>query len=114
MNQADTSADQLDLPAAVQAELLSSRRRCLLLVTLAEVGEATVDALAVRISAAEHWIDPEAVDDAERASICDEIFESHLPKLTATEIVEYDSLLGKVRLLEPAIVPRAREELPEN
>lgn len=114
MNQADTPADQLDLPAAVQAELLSSRRRCLLLVTLAEGGATTVDDLAVRIRATEHGIDPEDVDDAERASVRDEIFELHLPKLTATEIVEYDSLLGKVRLLEPAIVSRAREELSEN
>lgn len=114
MNQADTPADQLDLPAPVQAELLSSRRRCLLLVTLAEVEEATVDDLAGRISAAEHGIDPGAVDDAERVSICDEIFEVHLPKLTATEIVEYDSLLGKVRLLEPAIASRAQAALSEN
>jgi hypothetical protein len=111
MNQADTPADGLHLPAPVQAELLSSHRRCLLLVTLAEVGEATVDDLAGRISAAERGIDPGAVDDAERASVCDEIFESHLPKLTATETVEYDSLLGKVRLLEPAIASRAEDVL---
>lgn len=113
MNQADTPADQLDLPAAVQAELLSSRRRCLLLVTLAEVEEATIGDLAVRIRANERGIDPGAVDDGEGASVRDEIFEVHLPKLTATEIVEYDSLLGKARLLEPAIVPRARDALSE-
>jgi len=106
--------DQLHLPAPVQAELLSSHRRCLLLVTLAEVEEATVDDLAVRISAAERGIDPGAVDDAQRVSIRDEIFELHLPKLTATEVVEYDSLLGKVRLLEPAIAARARAVLSED
>ncbi|MFC6721952.1 DUF7344 domain-containing protein [Halobacteriaceae archaeon SHR40] len=111
MNQTDTPAEQLNLPAAVQAELLSARRRCLLLVVLAEGGPATVDDLAVRIRANERGIDPEDVDDAERASARDEIFERHLPKLTATELVEYDSLLGKVRLAEPAIVSLAREEL---
>ena len=65
----------------------------------------------MRIRANERGIDPEDVDDAERASARDEIFEIHLPKLTATELVEYDSLLGKVRLAEPAIVSLAREEL---
>ena len=112
MNQPDPPAEQLDLPAGVQAELLCSRRRCLLLVTLAETGPATVDDLAVSIRAAERGIDPEQVDDTERSSVREEIFESHLPKLTATEIVEYDSQLGKVRLVEPAIVSRAREERP--
>lgn len=113
MNQTDTSADGLDLPAAVQSELLSSHRRCLLLATLAETGPVTVDELAARIRASERDLDPGQVEESERALVRDDIYESHLPKLTATEIVEYDSLLGKVRLAKPAIVPRARELLSE-
>jgi hypothetical protein len=113
MSQIDTPTDRLELPAEVCAELLSSRRRCRLLVTLAEGGEAAVVDLAAQLAAAEWGTEPGAVNELERQELRREIFDRHLPKLTATGVVEYDSLLGKLRLAEPAIVPDARRVLAE-
>ena len=84
MSQIDTPTDRLELPAEVCAELLSSRRRCRLLVTLAEGGEAAVVDLAAELAAAEWGTEPGAVDELERQQLRQEIFDRHLPKLTAT------------------------------
>jgi hypothetical protein len=112
MNSTETLTDQLGLPAAVVTELLSSRRRCLLVLTLAQQGESAVVDLAARL-AADAEREPAAVDETQTERIRQEIYDHHLPKLTATGIVEYDSVLGKVRLAEPAIVPAARRVLKQ-
>lgn len=113
MSKTDTPTDQVDLPAEVQKELLSSRRRCLLLTTLAEVGDVAVVDLAAQLGGGGTDSETAAAGEAAHEQIRWEIYDRHLPKLTATGVVEYDSQLGKLRLAEPAIVPAARRALGE-
>lgn len=113
MSSINTTADCNGVPAAVTDDILSSRRRCLLVTALAAAGgDAVVEDLAAAVFAAEEGgpteTDPQACDDVAR-----ELYENHLPKLTATELVEYDSMLGRVRLTEPALAKLARRELSE-
>ncbi|MXR51863.1 hypothetical protein GRX03_09625 [Halovenus sp. WSH3] len=90
-----------EVPDGIKTDLLASERRChILRVLAASGGEASVTDIAVRTRAREtsqsaDQIPPDAVD-----SVRYEIYERHLPKLTVTGIVEYDSTLDTVRLTD--------------
>lgn len=100
------------IPEPVIADLLDSRRRCLLLDQLAATGgEAVVGDLAVAVRAAETGRAPEEVGAEERQELREELFECHLPKFTATGVIEYDSMLDTIRLVAPEFAFRATRKL---
>jgi len=85
-------------------DVFASQRRCRLLRALAAAGgDASVRDLAAGIRTQETGrcadeIDPEIIDQLRY-----EIYDQHLPKLAATGIVEYDSTLDKLRLLDSTV-----------
>lgn len=99
-----------DLPEAVLEDLLSvDRRREALAALLERHGPLCVEDLAVVARAREAGGDPDAVDPAERRRLGAAFFQEHLPKLTATGVVAYDSQLGTVELADPSAVAAAIE-----
>jgi hypothetical protein len=105
MSSTDTNGDTRGIPQAVTDDLLRSRRRCRFVTALAAAGgEAIVADLVAALCAAEG-----AGGDC--AAVEREIYERDLPKLTATGVVEYDSMLERVRLTESALAKQARGKL---
>lgn len=93
------------LPAAVIEDLLSSSRRRALLEWLHGEESIPVDDLAIRLAA--RTGSGERVTASERRAARTEIYQEHLPKLTATGVVTFDSLLGRVELNDvPALTAR--------
>ena len=98
------------LPGDVIDDLLGDERRQLLLVCLiSRGGRMVIEDLAAHVRAREAGTDPEAVEAGRRRAVREEIFQHHLPKLTATGVVEYDSMLGTLELEKPSIAERARD-----
>ena len=93
------------LPERVVNDLLSSDRRCRLLGCLADHdGCLPVTDLAAAVAARETGTDAEAVDPERHRAVRAEIYERHLPKLTATGVVEFDSMRGTVTLSGAGLV----------
>lgn len=89
------------LPDDVVADLLGAdRRRNALQVLSREETAMSVDDLAAVVCARERETTPEAIEREERQEVRDEFFQRHLPKLTATNVVQYDSVLGTVELAD--------------
>jgi len=87
------------LPEAVVEDILAAERRRIALSILADRDDAVViDDLAATVLAHERGTEPDAVPRSECKAVRDEFFATHLPKLTATEVVEYDSMVGTLRL----------------
>jgi hypothetical protein len=79
------------LPAAVIEELVASPRRRALLCLLIDRGESVpVDDVAV------HLAETDSPSREERRALRTEVYQEHLPKLTATGVIAFDSLLGTV------------------
>ncbi|MDS0222679.1 hypothetical protein NDI54_15135 [Haloarcula sp. S1AR25-5A] len=94
------------LPKAVIEDLLSDDTRRRALSILAERGEPmVVGDLAAAVLAAERDIEPAAVPDTDREELTEELFTEHLPKLTATGVVAYDSMVGTVEIQRRDAVP---------
>ena len=93
-----------DLPPAVVEDILASERRQLLLSCLTEEGPMTVDDLATEVCAGEQGVSPDRVAADERHRVREEIYDRHLPKLTATGVVEYDSMRERVELANEDIL----------
>jgi hypothetical protein len=91
------------VPREVVDDLLASRRRQLLLVCLGE-GTASITDLAAAVVARERGIDPDTVPADRRRAVVEELYQTHLPELTATGIVRYDSMCGTVELATPAVL----------
>lgn len=93
------ASDEPALPEAVIADLRADDRRRHVLTRLAESERALpVSDLARYVAATER---DEAVDDVsadEADAVRRDVFQEHLPKLTATGVVRYDSLVGTVEL----------------
>jgi len=104
---ATNSTDEPGLPPDVVADLLSDDRRRRALELLAEAGTLTLETLARRL-AAEATDGPGEPPEELVAEIEAELWDEHVPKLTATDVVEYDSMRAAVSL-----APRApiRERL---
>ncbi|AQL43901.1 hypothetical protein BV210_14840 [Halorientalis sp. IM1011] len=106
---ADPEPDEIDrageLPPHVVDGLLASRRRRRSLRLLREAEEpVVVGDLAERLAGSE--ADPRRV----RA----ELYQCHLPRLTATGVVAFDSLLGTVEFTGgPRLTARLDGERPE-
>ena len=102
------------VPEDVIGELLDSHRRCFLIDHLArEDSGVVVEDLVAAISAAEEGCDPSAVDDRTRTEIRAELFQQDIPKLAATGVVEYDSMLDKLRLQSSEVASHATSALTE-
>jgi hypothetical protein len=87
------------LPDRVVADLLSSDRRRRLLTCLEDHGgRLPVTDLAAAVAAREAGVESEAVDPERHRTVREEIYERHLPKLTATGVVEFDSMRGTLTL----------------
>jgi len=92
------------LPERVVTDLLSSDRRRQLLACLEEHGGCLpVTDLAAAVAAQETGVELEAVDPQRHRAVREEIYERHLPKLTATGVVEFDSMRGTVALTGPGL-----------
>ncbi|MFB6308155.1 MAG: hypothetical protein ABEH35_02400 [Haloarculaceae archaeon] len=103
-NSVERQQNATDLPDDVVADLLAEPRRRLLIAVLAEHdGSVTLEAAAGIVAARERGVAPEAVDETARRTVRDELFREHLPKLTATATVEYDSMCGTVELRRPEL-----------
>ena len=90
-----------DLPGTVVEDLLASGRRRTALSCLRDHGgEMVVADLAACICARERGTAAEEVRETEREALYDELYDEHLPKLTATEVVTFDSLRDSVTLNE--------------
>jgi hypothetical protein len=87
-------------PEAVIDDLLADSRRELILRILRQRGEPMViDDLARAVCAAEADPGDAAVEGEKRMAVRSDIFERHLPKLTAIEAVRYDSMVGTAEYL---------------
>lgn len=91
--------DESNLPDSIVKDLRESRRRCIALERLHAKEEAQpVADLAREIAAAEHETEPEAVEAEAVDAVRRDLYQQHLPKLTATGVVRYDSLVGTLEL----------------
>jgi DNA-binding transcriptional ArsR family regulator len=98
------------LPEEVIEDLLSDDTRRRALSILADRGEPiVVNDLAAAVLAAERDIEPAAVPDTDRDELTEELFTEHLPKLTATDVVTYDSIVGTVEIQRPDAVPTEQD-----
>jgi hypothetical protein len=87
------------LPETVVEDLLASSRRRHLLACLDEHGGRMVVAdLARAVAAREAGVEPAAVDREQCRRVREDIYGRHLPKLTATRVVDFDSMRGAVTL----------------
>ncbi len=93
-----TSGDP-NLPDDVVDDILGADRRRYALEALSRRDAAmVVDDLAAVVRARETGSTPDDVESEERQRVRDDFFQRHLPKLTATDVVRYDSMLGTVEL----------------
>jgi hypothetical protein len=93
------------LPEDIRRGLLAAERRRFVLEVLAESTEPVpVWDLAARVCARERGVDVDAVEKTETRAVRDDLFDAHLPRLAVTGVVEYESMLGAVRLTDTEIV----------
>lgn len=83
-------------PESALRDVLDSERRRKLLSLIAEGGETSITDAARSIAAAERGLSPEAVPSEASDEIEQSLYQDHLPKLTALEIVAFDSLVATV------------------
>jgi hypothetical protein len=94
----------------VVEDILASDRRRDLLAALAEAGDpVALTDVAAAVEARRRGIDAEAVDPSRRRDLRDDLLEIDVPKLTATGVVTYDSMLSTVDLRRPALAREAIE-----
>jgi len=83
------------LPPGVIEELLSDpRRRAVLRVLVDRGGPVPVDDLARELATGD------SISRDSRRRVRNEIYQEHLPELTATGVVAFDSMLGTVEYLD--------------
>lgn len=89
-----------DLPGDVVEDILASERRRAMLSCLADSGgKVAVNDLAAAVCTGDDTT-PGSVDSGALQSARREIYDRHLPKLTATGVVEYDSMREAVELVD--------------
>ncbi|WP_254271461.1 DUF7344 domain-containing protein [Haloarcula marina] len=103
----DTRPDEL--PESVVADLLATESRRAALSVLYDRGSPmVVEDLATAIVARERRVPESAVPAADRDAMREELYTEHIPKLTATGVVEYDSMVGTVELARRDVAERGR------
>lgn len=84
-------------------EILSNTRRRMVLFYLRQYGGAvTVQKLAGEIAALENEVDVDDLSRQQRKRVYVSLYQTHIPKLEETGIVEYDDDSGEVRLTNRA------------
>ena len=102
------SGEGTGLPAGVVDDLLADESRRIALEILADRAEpVVVERLAAAVVAAREDCPPSEVSRNRRDAMREELFTEHIPKLTATGVVTYDSMVGTVELTRPAVVADA-------
>ena len=97
------------LPTPVVEDLLAETNRRIALSILADADEPiVVESLAAEVVATRDGGTPGEVDADERAAMREELYTDHIPKLTATDVVDYDSMVGRVELTRPELVDEDR------
>lgn len=88
-----------ELSPDVIFEILSSRRRRMVLYLLRQRGgTATVNELAEEIAALENDVSVEELTSQQQKRVYVSLYQTHLPKLDQTEIIDYDVDAGEVEL----------------
>lgn len=84
-------------------EILSSRRRRMVLYLLRQRGdEVTVNELAEEIAALENDVPVEELTSQQQKRVYVSLYQTHLPKLDQTGIIDYDADEGTVTLTSKA------------
>lgn len=90
-----------ELSPDVVFEILSSRRRRMVLFLLRDRGgSATVNDLAEEIAALENDVDVEELTSQQQKRVYVSLYQTHLPKLEQTGIIDYDVDEGEVHLTD--------------
>lgn len=98
---ADTSSE---ISTDVVFEILSNTRRRMVLYYLRQSGgSATVQELAEQIAALENDIDVAELQSQQRKRVYVSLYQTHIPKLESTGIIEYDDTQGTVYLTDRAM-----------
>lgn len=84
-------------------EILSNTRRRMMLYYLSQnEGQATIQELAEQIAALENDVPVDELRRRQRKRVYVSLYQTHVPKLEDSGIVEYDDESGEVRLTERA------------
>lgn len=90
-----------ELPGTVVKDILASDRRQAALSCLGDHGgEMNITDLAACVCAREFGTSAARVSDTDRQRVYDELYDEHLPMLTATGVATFDSLRDSVVLNE--------------
>ena len=101
-NSRNGRAQGTDLPGDVVEDILASQRRRAMLSCLADAdGPVVVEDLVGAVCAAEGRATG-AGDAGE--GVREDVYDRHLPKLTATGVVEYDSMCETVELVDAGLI----------
>jgi len=99
-----------ELPESVIEDVFAAPRRALMLSILAERKRpVALDDLVRATLAREEGVPPASISREACTEARTEAYERHLPKLTAIDAVEYDSLLGTVELTDDRIAARVAQ-----
>jgi hypothetical protein len=95
-----------NVPQPVIEDLLAdeTRRQALEILRTRE-GPVVVEDLAAAVVGTRKDCPTSAVSATDREAVAEELFTEHIPKLTATGVVTYDSLLGAVELRRRDLAP---------
>jgi len=100
-------------------EILSNTRRRMVLYYLRRSGgSATVQELAEQIAALENDVEVEDLQSQQRKRVYVSLYQTHIPKLEETGIIEYDDARGVVYLTDQAseidtyLTPTTESEYP--
>ena len=92
-----------ELSPDVVFEILSSRRRRMVLYLLRQRGDtATVNELAEEIASLENDVPVEELTSQQQKRVYVSLYQTHLPKLDQTGIIDYDADEGMVELTNKA------------
>jgi len=95
----------IGLPTPVVEDLLADdTRREALSILAAEAEPVVVESLAAELVARRDDCTRADVSRDDRDEMCAELFTEHIPKLTATDVLTYDSMVGTVELTRPGLV----------
>lgn len=98
-----SSSDSAALNSDQTFEILSSQRRRMVLYYLRKHdGSATMSELADQIAAWENDTEIDELTSQQRKRVYVSLYQTHLPKLADTDLVDYDADKGDVRLTDRA------------
>lgn len=98
---ARSSSDSEPLSSDEVFEILSNHRRRMVLYYLRQNGEfLTVNELAEKIAATENEVPVDELTSQQRKRVYVSLYQTHLPKMAQTNVIDYDEDEGVVRLTD--------------